>query len=455
MNPSRPLLGPLGRRLTAAFIVVAFTAIAVVALLTMASARSEVSGLTDAARRDDVNAVAVAVAEAYQGASGWVGIDLSAAAAIAARGQATLTVLDRGGQVIAAPTDALASMMVQMHGLAMVDTPRGDPVTAEVVVNAVTVGEVQLRFPVGSMAEEHVREALERSAVLAVLLATALAVIVAVSVSIRVSRPVNALIAAAGDLASGRRHTRVAVDGPGELRRLAEAFNNMADSLDREDELRRNLVADVAHELRTPLAVLQGSTEALLDGIDRPDVPTLASLHDEVIRLRRLVGDLESLAAAEAAGLHLRADRVDLSDVAATAVDLLGPFAAERRVTLATDLLVARTAGDADRLLQVAVNLVANAVKFSPTDTCVTVRTATVGGNAVLEVSDQGAGIRPGDVAHIFERFWRGSEATGTTGNGVGLAIVKELVTAHRGTVSVTNNPERGARFTVQLPSST
>ena len=229
----------------------------------------------------------------------------------------------------------------------------------------------------------------------------------------------------------------------------------MADSLDREDELRRNLVADVAHELRTPLAVLQGSTEALLDGIDRPDVPTLASLHDEVIRLRRLVGDLESLAAAEAAGLHLRADRVDLSDVAATAVDLLGPFAAERRVTLATDLLVARTAGDADRLLQVAVNLVANAVKFSPTDTCVTVRTATVGGNAVLEVSDQGAGIRPGDVAHIFERFWRGSEATGTTGNGVGLAIVKELVTAHRGTVSVTNNPERGARFTVQLPSST
>ena len=192
------MLGPLGRRLAAAFLVVALAAIAVFALLTMLSARSEVSGLTASARRDDLNATAIAAGEAFREAGGWDGADLSGAAAVAARGQATLTVIDSDGQVVAAPTDALASMMMQMHGMAAVDTPRGDPVSAAVTVDGRDVGAVMLRFPTETMeAEQHVRDALARNGLLGVALAAAIALIVAVYVSIRVTRPVTALTTAA------------------------------------------------------------------------------------------------------------------------------------------------------------------------------------------------------------------------------------------------------------------
>lgn len=451
----RPLLGPLGVRLALAFLTVAVAAIAVFAALTMMSARNEVSGLTDRHREDDLAATAIAAAEAYQRADGWEAADLAGAAAVAARSQATLTIVDANGEVVAAPTDALASMMMQMHGLAAVDTPRGDPVSAAVVVDGQPVGAVMLRFPTEAMeAERHVRDALARTAFLGVLTAAAVALVVALYISVRVTRPVTALTTAAGALAAGRRETRVETDGPGELRTLAEAFNGMADHLDREDQLRRNLVADVAHELRTPLAILQGSTEALLDGVDQPTPEVLGSLNDEVTRLRRLVGDLEMLAAAEAAGLRQRSDPVDLTDVVASAADLLRPMADDRGFTIRVDPVPAAVIGDADRLHQVAVNLIANAVKFTPTGGAITIRTGSTGTLAHFEVIDNGPGIPDQDLPHVFERFWRGANGDKVSGSGIGLAVVAELVAAHHGTVTAENVPGGGARFTVTLPAA-
>lgn len=451
----RPLLGPLGVRLALAFLTVAVAAIAVFAALTMMSARNEVSGLTDRHREDDLAATAIAAAEAYQRADGWEAADLAGAAAVAARSQATLTIVDANGEVVAAPTDALASMMMQMHGLAAVDTPRGDPVSAAVVVDGQPVGAVMLRFPTEAMeAERHVRDALARTAILGVLTAAAVALVVALYISVRVTRPVTALTTAAGALAAGRRETRVETDGPGELRTLAEAFNGMADHLDREDQLRRNLVADVAHELRTPLAILQGSTEALLDGVDQPTPEVLGSLNDEVTRLRRLVGDLEMLAAAEAAGLRQRSDPVDLTDVVASAADLLRPMADDRGFTIRVDPVPAAVIGDADRLHQVAVNLIANAVKFTPTGGAITIRTGSTGTLAHFEVIDNGPGIPDQDLPHVFERFWRGANGDKVSGSGIGLAVVAELVAAHHGTVTAENVPGGGTRFTVTLPAA-
>lgn len=135
---------------------------------------------------------------------------------------------------------------------------------------------------------------------------------------------------------------------------------------DREDRLRRNLVADVAHELRTPLTVLQGTTEALLDGIDQPTPKVLGSLNDEVTRLRRLVSDLEALAAAEAAGLRLDTTSVDLTDIALASADLLRPLADDRHLTLTLHTAPAVVAGDRTRLQQIVINLIANAIKFTP-----------------------------------------------------------------------------------------
>lgn len=451
----RPLLGPLGVRLASAFLTVALAAIAVFAALTMLSARHEVSGLTDRQRGDDLAATAIAAGDAYQRAGGWADADLAGAAAVAARGQATLTVVDADGQVVAAPTDALASMMMQMHGLAAVDTPRGDPVSAAVIVDGQVVGAVMLRFPTEAIeAERHVRDALARTAIIGVLIAAGVALVVALYVSLRVTRPITALTTAAGDLAAGRRDTRVDTDGPGELRTLAEAFNEMADHLNREDRLRRNLVADVAHELRTPLAILQGSTEALLDGVDQPTPDILGSLNDEVTRLRRLVGDLETLAAAEAASLRHRLDRVDLADVAASAVDLLRPLADDRGTTLTVDAAPAAVIGDADRLHQIAVNLIANAVKFTPAGGAITISTRTNGATASLEVVDNGPGIPEQDLPHVFERFWRGANGIRASGSGIGLAVVAELVAVHQGTVTAGNVSAGGARLTVTLPAA-
>ncbi len=453
--PRRPLLGPLGVRLALAFLTVALAAIGVFAALTMMSARNEVAGLADRQREDDLAATAIAAGEAYQRADGWATADLAGAAAVAARSQATLTVVDANGGVIAAPTDALASMMMQMHGMAAVDTPRGDPVSAAVVVDGQPVGAVTLRFPTQAMeAERHVRDALSRTALLGVLIAGAVALVVALYVSVRVTRPVTALTIAAGDLAAGRRETRVDADGPGELRTLAVAFNGMADHLDREDRLRRNLVADVAHELRTPLAILQGSTEALLDGVDQPTPEVLGSLNDEVSRLRRLVGDLETLAAAEAAGLRPRTEPVDLADVATSAADLLRPLADDREITLTVGARPAAVIGDADRLHQIAVNLIANAVKFTPPGGAITVRTRADGFSARLEVVDNGPGIPEQDLPRVFERFWRGANGDKASGSGIGLAVVAELVAVHQGTVTAGNVPGGGARLTVTIPAA-
>lgn len=451
----RPLLGPLGVRLALAFLTVAVAAIAVFAALIMMSARNEVSGLTDRQREDDLVATAIAAGDAYQRTEGWTTANLAGAAAVAARSQATLTIVDADGEVVAAPTDALASMMTQMHGVAAVDTPRGDPVSAAVVVDGEPVGAVMLRFPTQAMeAERHVRDALARTAILGVLIAAAVAIVIALYVSVRVTRPVTALTTAAGDLAAGRRDTRVDADGPGELRTLAEAFNEMADQLDREDRLRRNLVADVAHELRTPLAILQGSTEALLDGVDEPTPDVLGSLNDEVTRLRRLVGDLETLAAAEAAGLRPREDRVDLADVATAAADLLRPLADDRGTTLTAKARPAAVIGDTDRLHQIAVNLIANAVKFTPAGGAITISTSSDEVSACLEIVDNGPGIPEQELPHVFERFWRGANGDKATGSGIGLAVVAELVAAHHGTVSAGNVPGGGARFRITLPTA-
>jgi two-component system sensor histidine kinase BaeS len=427
----------------------------VFAALTMLSARNEVSGLTDRQREDDLAATAIAAGDAYQRADGWATADLAGATAVAARSQATLTIVDANGELVAAPTDALASMMLQMHGMAAVDTPRGDPVSSAIVVDGQPVGAVMLRFPTQAMeTERHVRDALARTAILGVLIAAAVALVVALYVSVRVTRPVTALTTAAGDLAAGRRDTRVDTDGPGELRALAEAFNGMADQLDREDRLRRNLVADVAHELRTPLAILQGSTEALLDGVDAPTPEVLGSLNDEVTRLRRLVGDLETLAAAEAAGLRLRTDPVDLADIAASAADLFRPLADDREISVTVDIEPAAVVGDADRLHQIAINLVANAVKFTPAGGAITISTHSDGSIASLEVVDNGPGIPEQDLPHVFERFWRGANGDKARGSGIGLAVVAELVAVHQGTVTAGNVPAGGARLTVTMPAA-
>jgi signal transduction histidine kinase len=228
----------------------------------------------------------------------------------------------------------------------------------------------------------------------------------------------------------------------------------MADSLEREDQLRRALVADVAHELRTPVAIMQAETEALADGISSPTTQTLTSLHEEAVRLGRMVEDLQTLASANAAGLELHPCPLDLGRVAADSADSLTSRFRAAGIEVEQELPPTAVLGDADRLHQVAANLLSNAAKFTPTGGKVTVRVYTDITDAVLEVSDTGPGIPEDERDLVWDRFYRGSSGRLADGSGIGLAVVKELVDAHGGTVSVEGANGGGARFVVRLPTA-
>jgi signal transduction histidine kinase len=254
-------------------------------------------------------------------------------------------------------------------------------------------------------------------------------------------------------MGSGERTARVGqVASSGELRELATAFDQMADTLDRQEQLRRDLVADVAHELRTPVAILQAGHEALLDGITEPTADQLSSLRDEVLRLARMISDLQTLAAADAAALHLAIRPCDLASVADTAADSLAGRFEAAGITLDRELTAAAIHADPRWLHQVITNLLTNALKFTTAPGRVTVSARPAGTDAVLTVTDTGIGIPPAELPRIFDRFWRGQQAAQISGSGIGLAVAAELTRAHGGQLTVSSEPGTGTQVTLTMP---
>lgn len=214
------------------------------------------------------------------------------------------------------------------------------------------------------------------------------------------------------------------------------------------------MVADIAHELRALVTIWQGGTEELRDGIASPTPGKLTSLHDETLRLGRLVDDLATLAAAQAAALTLRKAPADLGKIAAGAAAALEPQFAEAGLRLNLDTEPAMVSADEARITQVAVNLLTNAVKYTRPGGQVSVTTRAGDGTPRLTVADTGPGIPEADLPHVFERFWRGAGVRARSGTGIGLAVVAELAAAHGGTVTAASPPGSGAVFTVTLPAA-
>jgi two-component system, OmpR family, sensor histidine kinase BaeS len=198
--------------------------------------------------------------------------------------------------------------------------------------------------------------------------------------------------------------------------------------------------------------VLQANTEALLDGLVAHTPEQTASLHEEVKRLGRMVEDLQTLAAAEAAALQLSRQPCDLAQIAAEEADDWDASFAAAGVGFTRRLESAPVLGDPVRLHQVITNLLSKALKFTPPGGQVRISLSQGGGKARLEVSDTGAGISPDDQAHVFDRLWRGADAAQTAGSGIGLAVAAELARAHEGSIDVSSELGSGSRFTLVLP---
>ncbi len=352
-------------------------------------------------------------------------------------------------------------------------------------VNGQTVGvllvEGTMGFQSASLQEDFLAR-VNRAVFLAALAAGTVALILGGLLVRQITAPLGELAQAATRVACGDLETRVDITSTDELGRVGAAFNQMAASLDRHEQLRRNLMADIAHELRTPISVIQGQVEALQDGVF-PLIPEhLDPIHNNSLLLNRLVEDLRTLAHAEAGNLDLNRQPVRLSDVVEDLLDDLRSRAESKGVELQADVPPDLPSVDADpqRMRQVLLNLLSNGIRHTPAGGRVSLQCSvnseqlarTSSPNAsdrnlttddcslftdnclLITVRDSGPGIPPEDLPHIFDRFYRGdkSRSRQTGGMGLGLAIAKQLIDIHGGRVWADSSAGEGAAFHILLP---
>jgi two-component system, OmpR family, sensor histidine kinase BaeS len=416
-------------------------AVALLAGLTAAFAAADVSALATRQHRELTSAIAVAAAAAWDRKDSWAAADLSPVLDLAARTGADVQIRNESGRVVTSSPGF--------------GTQTGPRYPARIDVRGIRVGMAEVKFTGSGLASaDHALEtALLRAIAGAAGLAALLALLTGLAVARRITRPVERLIAVTRAMGRGERAARVGpVAAPGELGELAVAFDQMADTLDRQEQLRRDLVADVAHELRTPVAVLQAGHEALVDGVTQPTPDQLGSLRDEVLRLAQMVSDLQTLAAADAAALHLSRLRCDLAEIAAAAADSLAGRFEAAGITVERSFTATEIIADPRWLHQLVTNLLTNALKFTPAGGRVTIRAGVSGPDAVLQVTDTGTGIPADELPRIFDRFWRGRQASQISGSGIGLAIAAELARAHGGRLTASSEPSQGTEMTLTLP---
>ncbi|MDO8969537.1 MAG: HAMP domain-containing sensor histidine kinase, partial [Saprospiraceae bacterium] len=311
---------------------------------------------------------------------------------------------------------------------------------------------------------ENFRMAMNDALVYAGLAAFAAGGIASLLLSRRLMAPVKSMMQASQRIAEGDYSKRVptsaglSASNQDELDQLAHSFNRMAEKLEQIELMRRQLIADVSHELRTPLTAIKGSMEGLIDGVLPADHSTYQSVYREADRLQRLVEDLQELSRVESGGIELTLKPVNLRVLIKNAVQRMRPTFDEKKVELESDIQekLPRVKADEDRLLQVIINLLSNALQFTPKKGSVKITAAKIKNDLVVSIADNGMGIKPQDMEHIFERFYRADKSRSRQeggGSGIGLTIAQSLVRAHGGRIWVESKGEgKGSNFYFSLP---
>jgi signal transduction histidine kinase len=307
------------------------------------------------------------------------------------------------------------------------------------------------------------RAAVTEAVGVASLAATIMAVITSLFVSRQVVAPVQAMMAASQRIAEGNYAERVQVPGninkgeQDELGQLALRFNQMAARLEQTENMRRQLIGDVTHELRTPLTTIKGSMEGLIDGVLPANDETYTQIYHEADRLQRLVNDLQELSRVEARAYELHLSRTSLAEVVQATVARLDRQFEEKGVAISTQVPADLPAiqMDSDRIGQVLLNLVGNALQYTPSGGGVRIQAVHIPGEVRVSVVDSGIGIPPEHLPHLFTRFYRvdKSRARSHGGSGIGLTIAKHLVEAHGGRIwAESQGAGKGSTFTFTLP---
>lgn len=442
-------LGGLWLRLALAFLLVS----AAIVVDTLLVATGLTSDITTVARQEEIGltqAAAFTSGAAYR-SLGWARADLHPVFDLAGAAGASCEIRNQTGRVVGLSRGFASYPTAGERTLPIVEATRmagPDPVR---------IGQITVRF--GQHGLGGLAIAFEVHGLKARILASVIAVAIALAVSVIAARltivPIEVMLRAMRARAAGDRDYRISrVRAPGVLRELLETFNETSDAFDAIDRAQRNLVADVAHEVRTPVAILQAETEALVDGISEPTPENLASLQVEILRLARMVDSLQRLAAAESAEIELKRRRCDLADIAGDVAGRLDDAFASADVRLITNLEPAFALCDQDRIQAVISNLLTNALKFTPAGGRVTVQTARNGDHqAIVRVSDTGIGIPTDELPQVTERFFRGRRSEGiVSGSGIGMAIVAELVRAHHGHLTILSEEGKGTQVTFTLP---
>lgn len=329
----------------------------------------------------------------------------------------------------------------------------------EVEVDGQVVGYLLTPGSAGGLPANFTSQLLARvrnATLLAALISGVVALILALVLANQVTKPVKVLTQSAERIAQGDLSQQVDVKGPPEVVTLGQTLNSMAESLQRSEKNRRALTADIAHELRTPLAVQQANLEALEDGVYPLSQESLKPLREQNELLIRLVEDLRTLSLADAGELELHKRSVDLLELTHLVGQSFEPALAKNAITLQVRSLgeLPRVNADPDRIQQILHNLLQNALRYTPAGKSIEIELQSEGKEIRLDVRDHGDGIPPEALDLIFERFYRAESsrehASGST--GLGLAIARKIAEAHGGTLTVSNHPLGGAVFTLRLP---
>ena len=465
-------------KLMGAFLLVIAIGAVVISLLTSQATQSAFNLYTTRSGQAWAQSLAPVLADYYAQKNDWQGVDALLQSGLTPDGMGTGHMMGSGqGRGFGAGNTVMGSMMGQRlvltdaQGIVVSDTggelvgkslspqeiDNGQPVLLAGRQIGTLIVTPNYQVEQGTPASDFL-DSVNRSILTSVVIAGVIALILGAILFLQITAPMRQLQKAAGSIAAGDLSQRVTVRSKDEIGQLGQTFNLMAESLARAEQQRRHMVADVAHELRTPLAVIQANAEGMLDGVLPLDPEQVNAIYQETLLLNRLVGDLRLLSLAEAGELPLERHPTPPGALVEQVVEHMKSQAAQRGIRLEAKLQtnLPERPLDSDRITQVLTNLIGNALRYTPSDGTILVEAFAQQDNHVkITVTDSGPGIQPEDLPYIFDRFYRADKSRTRTsgGSGLGLAIVKQLVEAHGGQITVESPADRqngnGTRFTI------